>query len=73
MLEEAKHPYILSTDQHVSMLIAMHVHRKSSLTVHSEEEVLDHRYHNSVVRKIIKCGFCIRYNGRAVDKRWQIL
>lgn len=75
MPEEAKHPLILSKDQHISMLILRHVHQNLGHggRTHTLSKVRKRFWitnANAAVRKIIgDCSFCRRYNGRALEQK----
>lgn len=75
MPEDAKHPFILSKDQHISGLILKHVHSAvghsgRSHTLSAVRKRFWITKANSAVRKIISnCSFCRRYNGRAIDQK----
>ncbi|KAK0144648.1 hypothetical protein N1851_016990 [Merluccius polli] len=75
MPEEAKHPLILSKDQHISTLILRHVHQSLGHggRTHTLSKVRRRFWitnANAAVRKIIgECSFCRRYNGRAVEQK----
>ncbi|KAK0155297.1 hypothetical protein N1851_002355 [Merluccius polli] len=75
MPEETKHPLILSKDQHIAMLILKHVHQNlghggRAHTLSSVRKKFWITNGNSAIRKVIaECGFCRRYNGRAVEQK----
>ena len=75
MPEEVKHPLILSKDQNVSSLILKHVHQNlghsgRSHTLSAVRKKFWITNANSAVRKVIsECGFCRRYNGRAIEQK----
>lgn len=78
MLEEAKHPLILSKEQHVSMLILKHVHQSFGHggRIHTLSSVRRRFWitsDSSAVRNVIaECSLCRDYNGRQLNKRWRI-
>ena len=73
MPEEAKHPLILSKDQHISTLILRYVHQNlgNGGRTHTLSKVRRRFWitnANAAVRKIIgECSFSRCYNGRAVE------
>lgn len=75
MPEEAKHPLILSKDQHIATLILRHVHQHLGHggRTHTLSKVRKRFWitsANAAVRKIIgECSFCRRYNGKAVEQK----
>lgn len=73
--EEAKHPLILSKDQHVATLLVREIHQQLG---HSGRNhilsTLRRKYWvtgaNSAIRKVIsKCCFCRRHNGRMMMQK----
>ena len=73
MPEKVKHPLILSKDQNVSSLILKYVHQHLGYSGHSHTRSAVRKTFlitnvNSAVWKVIsECGFCRRYNGRAIE------
>lgn len=75
MPEEAKHPLILSKDQHIATLILRHVHQQLGHggRAHTLSKVRKRVWitsANTAVRKFIsECSVCCCHNGRAVEQK----
>lgn len=73
--EETKHPIILHKDQHIVTLIIRYIHKQLGHSGRNHTlSTMRRRYWvtsaNSAVRKVItECGFCRRYNGRAMEQK----
>ncbi|KAK0139489.1 hypothetical protein N1851_023681 [Merluccius polli] len=73
--EETKHPLILPKDQQVATLIIKYIHKQLGHSGRNHTlSTMRRKYWvisaNAAVRKVItECGFCRRYNGRAMEQK----
>ena len=73
--EETKHPLILPKDQHVATLIIKYIHKQLGHSGRNHTlSTMRRKYWvtsaNAAVRRVItECGFCRRYNGRAMEQK----